>query len=211
LLPCVGNLNKAGTNINGFFSFISGTQKKYDSILNEEQRELNNICYNMWKMVENSPGKIFNETQIEGASQESEEVFKLWCKAMPLLSKQKFLFSYHLYGEKELKRRPSKGRIEEACIVNETPVIRFQLIEKQSLSQLKMKFYLKGVRVGNYDLDTPFFLKKGAHFYLFGCLRDAAMVEWIDRSGGLITVFKEHFPQFETNILDPIREYYPVI
>jgi len=210
LMPCIGKLNKAGTSVKCFYNFGSAKEKKYSSILNEKQRELNDICSNMWKIIQNLPGTIMRGENVKGITQKNKEALRLWHKALPLLSRQQFLYSYHFYGEKELKSSPTKRQAEEVRIVNDFPSLRFQLIDKEVFYQFKMYVNIKDVQMGNYDSELPFFIRHRSIFYMLANMRDAAVVEWMQRSSGLITVFKQHYQQFHTDILKPIQECYKV-
>ncbi len=45
---------------------------------------------------------------------------------------------------------------------------------------------------------------------MLASLRDAALAEWIYQSGGWITVFKEHYAGFESDVIIPLRKDYTV-
>ncbi|WPV65963.1 hypothetical protein [Chitinophaga sp. LS1] len=205
LLPCLGVLNKAGTEVKGFHHFISGTQKEYDAYLTDEQRALNIICYEMWQQAETRSGSL-----IEGEPElPATGIFSLWERAMLLLHHQEFIYRYGFYGKRELKGKPQRARIQRISLIKDTPRLYFQLIDKGAFYQLQMKVSIKDRNI-NYDVETPFFIWEDKRLYLLGSLRDAGIAQWMQQSGGYITFFKEHFPAFEQEYLNPLREYYQV-
>jgi hypothetical protein len=206
LLPCVGVLNKGGTDVKGFHQFISGTEKEYDPFLTDEQRALNQICYEMWQQVETQSGSLF-----EGEPEQERSpsgIFSLWEKALPLLRQQEFTYKYILYGRRELKQKPSRTRIERIGVEKDRPRLYFQLINKGAIWELRLKAALRAKPINNYDIQTNLFIVDGGKFYLLPSLQDAGIAEWMRKSNGHITVFKEHFPEFEKEYLNPLRESY---
>ncbi|WP_291912712.1 hypothetical protein [Chitinophaga sp. CB10] len=208
LLPCLGMLNKAETEVKGFHHFISGTEREYDQFLTDEQKTLNRLCYEMWQQVETQSGSL-----IEGEPEQECEpagVFSLWEKAMPLLLQQEFIYRYGLYNKRELKEKPQRARIERVQLSKDRPRLHFQLLDKGAFYQLYMKVAVRDRNIHKCDTETTFFISEGTKLYLLPSLRDAGIAEWIRKSGGHITVFKEHFGDFEQEYLDQLRECYPV-
>ena len=209
LLPCIAKLNRAGTAVKIFDNFINGTKNKHESILTEEQRTLNMLCYDMWKLVEKLSSSLIDQLAASAMS-DAEEVFNLWQQAVPILQRQPFLFTYYLYNEKELKGKPARQRIDEVHIDNAVPSLYFQLTDKDAFYQLHMKVSLNGKELTKFDADIGFFIRNEITLYLLPSLQNAAIAEWMRESGGRITIFKEHFNEFEHDILKPLGEYYKV-
>ncbi|GEP97764.1 hypothetical protein [Chitinophaga cymbidii] len=208
LFPCLGVLNKAGTDVKGFHHFISDTQKEYDTLLTDEQRALNIICLEMWQQTEKQSGSL-----IEGEPEKERSpigIFSLWEKAMPLLLQQEFIYRYSLYGKRELKEKPSRGRIERISLLKDTPRLHFQLLDKGAFYQLQMKVTIRDKKVNKYNAETTFFIGEDKKLYLLASLKDAGVVQWMQKSGGYITIFKEHFSAFEQEYLNSLRECYSV-
>jgi hypothetical protein len=210
LLPCLGKLTKSGTSIKGFMNFISGTQKEYDQFLKEGHRVLNKSCYNMWKAVEKLPGSIINEEYSEDDSEKIKLVFDIWQSIIPLLWDEPFVFNYHLYGERELKRKPARHRIAQTQIDHNHPVLRFRLTDKGPFYQLSLTIFIKNTEVKNYELEPTFFISTNKKLYFLSSLRDAAIAEWMREMENKLTIFKEHFPEFETSILKQLRQHYDI-
>lgn len=208
LVPCLGKLNKAGTAIKGFDKFISGTQKEYEAMLTDDQRTLNKLCFEMYRLVEKQPGSLFADETIEPASLIA--IFDYWKKVFSLLQHQPFVYSYTIYRQRDLKYQPSKSRISPVHIMNDTPALHFHLADKGVLFGLTLNATVQGKLLKNAGTDTFFFLCQGENLCLLSSVRDAAIAEWMNKSGGCISIFKEHFKEFENSYLKQIRESYPV-
>ncbi|GAA0526700.1 hypothetical protein [Chitinophaga japonensis] len=208
LLPCLGVLNKSQDNIKAFHHFISGTEKEYDPFLTEDQRTLNKLCYEMWQQVEMQSGSLLESEP--GQERSPAGIFGLWEKAMPLLLQQEFIYSYGLYNKRELKGKPQRARIERITLVKDRPHLHFQLLDKGPLYQLQMKVAIRDRNIYKYNTETTFFVEEDKKFYLLASLRDGGIAEWMRRAGCHITVFKEHFWDFEQECLDQLRECYAV-
>lgn len=209
LIPCIGRLNKAGTAIKGFNKFLSGVEKVYDALLTDEQRALNRVCLDMWKHVEKFGDiKIF-ESMSDDDRYRLSILFELWQKAIHLLQKQ-YVFKHPFFHTRYLKRSPSKSYIEDIHICQEIPSIQFQLIDKGAFYQLEMKVLLSGKALKNFEPITTFFIQQEKKIYMLSSQRDVAMSEWMRKSGERITIFKQHFTEFENGFLKLLCKYYSV-
>ncbi|MBI2283099.1 MAG: hypothetical protein HYU71_05275 [Bacteroidetes bacterium] len=212
VVPCAGKLNKNKIGIKTFYDFLSGAKKQYNHLLTDGQQELNTACYELWKLTEKLPGHLLEDHEIKKVTDNRLLVFEAWHKMMTLLKEQSFVYSYFLYRTEEFKKdRPAKGRTRQIQIASETPELHFVLTDQGAFYQLTMEVLVKGEPLTDYEADTTFFISQGLTIYLLSSLRDAAIAQWMDCSGGMMTVFKEHFSQFEQAILAPIRQHYKVI
>lgn len=210
-VPCAGKLNKGKTGIKTFYDFLSGAKKQYNDLLTDGQKELNTTCYELWKLTEKLPGHLLEDHEVKKITDNRLLVFEAWHNMMALLKQQSFVYSYFLYRTEELKKdRPAKGRTRQIQIASETPELHFLLIDCGAFYQLTMQVLVKGEPLTDYEADTTFFISQGLTIYLLPSLRDAAIAQWMDCSGGMMTVFKEHFSQFEQAILRPISQHYKV-
>lgn len=210
LIPCLGKLNKSGTAIKGFNKFLSGIEKENDALLTDEQRVLNRICLDMWRHVEKLGDIAIYKSMSDDDRHRLSILFELWQKAIHLLQKQ-YVFKHPFFFTRYLKGRPSKSYIEDISICQEIPSIQFQLIDKGPFYQLEMMVLLSEKAIRNFEPITAFFIQQDQNIYQLSSQRDAAMSEWMRKSGGRITVFKQHFTEFENNFLKPLRKNYPVI
>ncbi len=210
LLPCLGKLNKAENSVKGFMNFISGTQTEFDQHLGDEEKVLNKCCYNMWKLVEELPGLIYPKEQTGDFAKNTQLLFDIWQSIIPLLWDQRFVFTYYLHQKKELRGKPQRYKINEAHIAIKCPTLRFRLTDKGPFHQLEMKVFSNNVEITNYKLEPTFFISKGEILFFLSSLRDAAMAEWMRNIGSRMTIFKEHFAEFENSFLNPLHECYDV-
>lgn len=209
LMPCTGSLNKAGTEIKSFHHFIQEKEKGLDSLLTGDQKALNKICYEMLKQVENlSEESLTSEEPSQKSSLQT--LFHLWVEAIPLLAQQDFVCLYNLHFKNELKSRPAKNRVWKINIRGEVPQLRFELKKNETFYQLQMKATVKGRQVKEVDWDAVFFISEGHDMYKLSSLRDAGMAGWITKFDNCISVFKEHFDEFDKDFLQPLQKFYPV-
>jgi hypothetical protein len=206
LLPCIGYLNKAGTEVRRFDNFISGTEKKYDPYLTEDQKALNRLCYEMWQLAESMNGSFYKESVAD--LEKLKILLELWQHAFTLLQHESFTYLYCLYWKRELKRRPSRQQVDRIEIKPEKPVFQFQLLDREQVFQLQLKLIVKNRSLENPMLDHMFFVREQENIYLLNSLKDAGLTEWFNKTNNCITVFKEHFDEFEKQILNPLRENY---
>lgn len=209
LMPCAGSLNKSGTAIKSFHHFVHQTEKELDSLFTGDQKALNKICHEMLNQIENlSEESLTSDEPLQKSSLQS--LFHLWEEATPLLMQQEFVYLYNLYFKNELKSRPAKNRVWKINVRGEIPQFRFEIKKKDAFYQLQMKATVKGRQVKEVDLDTVFFIMEGHDMYKLSSLRDAGMARWITKFNNCISVFKEHYDEFDKDFLQPLQKYYPV-
>lgn len=208
LLPCMGYLNKAKTDIKYYQHFISGTERKCDNYLTDDQKELNKICYDMCQLAEKMPGSLLNELPLD--EEKISGLFRLWQIAFPLLQDQQFIYNYTLYWKRDLRGKPEKSKLGWIDISTQKPRLHFHLLDKGDVLQLHLRISVKGEMLADYFAEQLFFVQSSDCVYLLSSLKDAATVEWMDKLDNCITIFKEHYDSFEVEFLTPLREIYPV-
>jgi len=102
------------------------------------------------------------------------------------------------------------GRISPVQLSGEPATLRFVLTEKAVFYTLELQIWIHNDLLEGYDAEVPFFILYGRTLYLLESFRDAVIAEWMYRSGGRITIFKEHFGEFEKDWLILLRANYPV-
>lgn len=208
LLPCLGIKNKAGTNLNFFERFLSGTEKSYLSFLTEGQKTLNGLCYKMWKQAENTNGNLLENEDCD--RKKLKELFSLWEEAVPLLYRQEYVYHHPFYWARYLKGKPSKSHMRRIVIKKERPKLVFHLAEKEDFYQLYLKADIGGKTVSQFNSDCQFFIEYKDCYYLIASLRDAGILEWMRSMEHRITIFKEHFEEFEDVYLQLLQDHYPI-
>jgi hypothetical protein len=209
LLPCLGKLNKAGDHIKSFGKFLSGIQKEHDALLTEEQRTLNSLCLQIWKLVEKLPNELIHEDMLYNGTDDLSRLLDLWHQAFPLLMRQA-VYKHFYFQPRQLKGKPSKMYMQKINLKDAAPLIQFKLTDKGIFQQLELLLLINGKEIRNHKIFDTFFIRENDNIYLLSSLRDAAMVEWMEKSEGKITVFKNQFTQFENNFLQPLKKYYEV-
>lgn len=208
LLPCVGILNKAGTDIKGFYNFITGPFNEYDAYLTNEQKELNSLCLEMLMETKNKNGSIITGDIVQ--SSYAVNIFDLWNKVIPFLLHQPFVYLYNFYHKVQLKDRPQKGRLQRIILSRQKPHLYFQLIDKGAFYQLQLHFSIQGKSLKQFETASNFFICRDKNLYLLSSLRDIGITEWMRRCGNCITIFKEHFTEFKNTYLTPLTSHYRV-
>lgn len=203
IVPCAGLLAKEGGFIKQFLPFLSGADKK-EGLMTGDQHQLTSLGLAMWKLVEKLPGTFRNIT----AEHETQllQLFTLWEEALPLLVQQQRLFTYRLAWVRDLKRPPHKQDMYACSMSPERPVLSFVLKNCGEHYQFYPQLHARGKSLTDFFVEQPFIVsQKGLH-YLLSSLRDAALVELVEKQ----IVFKEHYPAFEQEIIAPIRAHYKV-
>ncbi|OQP59985.1 hypothetical protein A3860_35010 [Niastella vici] len=208
LLPCLGILNKAGTDIKGFYNFILDTLNEYDAVLTNDQKELNGLCYEMRQEIKNGSGSIIDCDPEQTSC--AVNIFNLWNKALPILHQQSFIYRYNFYYKIQLTGRPEKGRLQRISLSREKPLLHFQLNDKGAFYQLEMNVSIKGKNLKHFDTVSTFFICNDKNLYLLSSLKDVGITQWMRRCHNRITVFKEHFTEFKKEYLDPLCNHYPL-
>jgi hypothetical protein len=211
VVPCMGRLNLAGTAIKNYLPFLTSVQNEWRLQLTEEQKLLNEHCLELYKEAEKLTGIFFPPGEEAADINSFAAYFSCWQKLLPLLRTQPHVFSYLMYFKKELRSKPAKKRIKQITLSAYSPRIFFQLQNKRELFQLSMKAAAAGKQIHNYSLFISFFLHDNKNdLYLYASPYDAFVAEWIRRTGSHITIFREHFKDFEKNFLSHLQLHYEV-
>ncbi len=201
LIPAEAILNKAGNAVKGFAKHI---QTDDDPMIKHEPVICKN-CFRLIKLVQQQPGTI--KDAAEQNTSWLEEVFQLWKGIWPLARHQPFVFKSEHWHWRLLKKKPRKSNTYPIKISGKVPEVQFELIDKQEYYRLQLNILMDGIALANYDpCRLVVFHKDQA--YLLGSLRDAAVIEQWNRLGGFLTIFKEHFDEFEDRLLFKLSDKY---
>jgi len=210
VLPCIGILNKQGSDIRVFQWPSNGMNQISRPSISKWQEELQTNCFELWKMIEKTPGSILTESSDVWGGDCMADIFGIWKAIFPMLSKEPFVYTCPLAGLRALRKNPSRQRLEKICLSPAIPDIRFVLTDKGTYFILQMQVYVLGNKLTAYDTGMTFFIRNQQTLYMLRSLRDAALAAWMQRCGGLITIFKEQFAQFNQEVLTHIQDAYPV-
>ena len=191
LIPCSGLLNKAGNEIKSFYNFLSGIEKEQTHLLTQDQQQLNELGLQMWKLVELLPGSFSELT--EDMLPSLLKLFGCWEEALPLLHQQEFLYRYRLYRTRELKGRPDKAEMIRSCISKDRPALQFMLQDKGDYYFFFPVLVIRGVKHFTFKLWVRLFAIVENDHYLLSCLRDVAVLGWMDLPDEKLTVFRKYF------------------
>lgn len=211
VVPCAGKLTVSGKSIKYFYEVLSGAQKQYGHLLDSEQQKLNKSCFALWKKIEKQSDLLFVGNAVQRTVQIRRRIFESWQQMMGLLESQSYTYAYWIFRIKELTQgRPKKQSIHPVSIGLTSPAIRFCLADCGCFFQLCMEIYVDEIQLTNFDNSIPFLILSDKRIYLYKSLKDATVAQWMHHFEGRVTVFKEHFSAFKEEILNLIREHYPV-
>jgi hypothetical protein len=209
LLPYYGKLNKVSSEVKSFIDFIRNEKEMPSINLTGEQRALNSICSEMWKLAEELPAKMIKEPKYLPVF---FSLFHLWEKALLLLSEKDFIYLYYAHL-KFLKQKPRKLDMLSCILHYERPQIKLKINRNEDLYKLTVIVTINN-KVVHYKNEGLSFLlwvqNKQYHFYLLSSIKNAIILEWICDEGNSITVFKPHYATFRDGLLKQLSEYYPV-
>ncbi len=210
ILPFVGKPDKEGTTIKSFLDFIR-IEKDITSLqFTDEQRLLNGICIEMYRVIQEQPSTILSNPDALPAF---ITLFHLWQKALPLVLKEQFVYRYHSFRLKFLKTKPHKQYMRSCVLHTETPKLSFTLSEKEDFYVLKLSLTIKGKAVRRDDYENAFLLLKEKsldEFYLLPSITDVALLEYFADATNTITIFKQYYKAFRDGFLKALSERYPL-
>jgi hypothetical protein len=211
VIPIIGQLTVKRTAIKAFDSFTSGLEKANATSLSDEQKSLHESCLRLFKLTEKIAGELLADNLFSKQMAVRAAIFNDWVEVYSSLLTQPFVFTYVLYGKRELRKKPRRDYWLEVTLSPIIPVLSFVLTDKGDYYRFTLQAHIDGVLLENLMTDVPLFISEGSQLiFRLRSLRDACLVEWFNRSGDRITVFKEHFEAFQKEVLAPLQEYYTV-
>ena len=152
----------------------------------------------------------YYQTEVAGTDQ-CMNYLNSWEKVLSLLKKQRYVFVTGITWKRELKKKPSVKRTNKVLVSLYRPRLSFLLTEKKIFFRLQMKIHLPAKIIHHYAPLMLFLLQDdGDNLYLFGSVTDAYLAEWFHKAGNRLTIFKEHFRDFEKNFLSPLALHYEI-
>lgn len=201
LIPAEAILNKTASSVKGFVRYIQSPDDpmvKYESVILKK-------CFRLMEVVKELPGTI--KDAVEQNTHQVEEVLQLWRELLPVIKYQPFVFKSEHWLWRLLKGKPRKSSTYPVKISDKAPEVQLELIDKGEYYRLQLKILINGAVLANYDPCRLFVFSKD-QVYLLGSLRDAAIIELWNELGGFLTIFKEHFDEFEEQLLFKLSDQY---
>lgn len=201
LIPAEAVLNKTGSGVKGFVRYIQSP----DDPMIQYQSVIIRKSFRLMEIVKKLPGTIKNA--VEQNTHQVEAVLQLWRELLPFIKNQLFVFKSEHRLWRLLKRKPRKSGSYPVKINDKVPEVQFELIDKGEYYRLLLKILINGAVMVNYEPCRLFVFSKN-QVYLLGSLRDAAIIELWYKLGGFLTIFKDHFDEFEELLLFKLSDKY---
>ncbi|MDE1191830.1 MAG: hypothetical protein PW786_06810 [Arachidicoccus sp.] len=208
LLPNLAVKNNAGTDVKSFGKFLSGTDKSYEPVLSENEKMLNSYCYEIWKIAEYTNRFVLENK--DNNCEKLQAMLNIWEKALPNLKRQEYVFCFPFFRKRILKAKPYLKYMKRIKVQQEIPTLHFQLTDKGAFYQLIIKVNIGAKSYVQFDSEATFFIVVEDNFYLASSIRDVGILQWMNEAKNKITIFKEHFQEFEQSCLNPLRKFYSV-
>lgn len=213
LVPCPGRWNKEGTDIKTFGNyFLNASVHEDKHLLGGEEAPRLQACADIGKKSEGVPGWAnYNDKEAGFDILRLAELHMAWAHSIPLF-REAPVFPYSYFGSRTFRHKPVRRYTRPVRLRNDRLTLSFILHQKEHHYNLRLAVEVAGKPLKEYSLVASFFLqdKEGGNLYFLPSLRDAGLVYWMQKNGGLVTVLAPHFPSFEQHILAPLREHYPV-
>jgi superfamily II DNA or RNA helicase len=214
LMPFSAILNYERTGIKVFECFTDPTI--VPERLSPEQKLLYAYSRDFNQMFDfESAHKMHRNGTVEIA-QMRHMTFEHWKKIIPLLKVQKYLFCHTFYHKLNYKSRPSKQSMRPVAFADDPVTFRFLLTEHEGHYKLQCKARMSGQ---DFEVDTvvpvahPFFfsLKHAPEVhYQFRNLEEGQAISEFVKSGGIFTILKQDFEDFNASILSKLALKYDV-
>ncbi|MBZ4190549.1 hypothetical protein [Niabella beijingensis] len=201
LIPAETLLNHAGNAVKGFVRFI----QDIDDPIAAGQPAIFQKSTRLITLVKQLPGTINKAAEQDSTA--LEDFFQLWKELLPLVTHQPFVFKTRHWMWQMLKQKPQKMYSYPVKINVHIPEVQFELIDKGAYYQLRMNILINGAKLLKYELYGALIFYKD-RVCLSGSLRDAAIIEFMQKTAGFITIFKEHFEEFEEQVLHKLSDAY---
>jgi hypothetical protein len=211
VIPIVGQLTAKKNAVKAFDNFTSGLQKLNTTSLSDDQKILHKKCLTLFKLTEKIPGELLADNLYSKRLDTLTAIFDQWAEVFSMLQAQPYVFTYILLGKRELRNKPRREYWLKSTLSASFPVLSFVLSDKGDHYRFSLQLQIDGMLLENLKTNMPLFITQDREtIFRLGSLRDACLVEWFNRSGGWITVFKEHFEAFQKEVLVPLQAHYTV-
>ncbi|QDH77948.1 DEAD/DEAH box helicase [Echinicola soli] len=214
LKPFLGRTTLDGKNIRSFNTFKTEQITPILSELSNNQIALLKIAERLEELSEPVDKVLFQKAFLEEQIFESK-IWTLWEKAIHLLKRERFVFSYFCYRKKQFKNRPRKTDMSSI----EFSEAKFQ--PAFELTEIDDRFLLKAFMLHNgkykeveqsFPDDFPMFYRPNKYdplTYTASCLRDVKIWKWITHKD-IFTIHKTYCEEFIKSVLPELCSHYPI-
>ncbi|MET1053955.1 MAG: hypothetical protein ABWY16_01495 [Pedobacter sp.] len=220
LIPYVGVLDKNKTAVKGFESYVFNDQNLFLTDLDDEQYQLNEICFEMKKIalmehisIHQASHLWIVKDQIYG--NHFKQMFELWEQAMPILAGRLYTHYYFTYAMRNVKGKPRKQELKPCTFRPEIPELCFLWKEFEGYYKLELRFKLgKKIWLPSIDYPTTFFANTAEDpktFYLLNSVTDCQLMNFFHKTEYRLLIMKAHYEGRCKEFVDHLRDRYRFI
>lgn len=220
LVPYVGILNKAKTEVRSFTIYVLNEIHLPDFNLTDDQQKLVEICFEMRKIaLIASPAYKDDTNKLAEKRKQNQynfnQLFELWQKALPLLSGRLYTHYSYTYGMRNVKGKPRRSSMIPCSFNNETPEICFLCKDKGDYYKLELRVRLCGkIHQIQYYYNTAFFAMlfyNPRRYALLNSVIDSELLSFFQKSHFQLLVLKKHYDGDFKEFVDRLRMGYRFI
>lgn len=146
LIPAEALLNKDGNAVKGFVQYIQTMQHP----LSAGHEGVFEKCFRQIELAKMMDETIFESS--ENHPSEVNELFEIWQQLLPMIKHQPFVFKSWRWLWRMLNQKPRKSDIEPIRISSNTPVVGFDLIEKNDYYRMQLTISINGKVISKWRL-----------------------------------------------------------
>ena len=220
LVPYTGILNKAKTDLRSFTTYVLNETHLPEIDLTDEQQKLVEICFDMRKIAL-VIGPAYKDDAYRLAEKREQnkynfnQLFKLWQKALPLLSGRLYTHYSYTYGMRNVKGKPRRSDMIPCTFNSETPEICFLWKDMSDYYKLELRLRIAGkIHKIQYYHNTAFFAMlnfSSKKYVLLNSVDDSQLVSYFQQSQFQLLVLKKHYESDFKNFVDQLRMVYGFI
>jgi len=219
LIPYLGILNKAKTELRSFTTYVLNEMQLSGVELTEEQYKLVELCFEMKKIaMVDSPqhdADVHSIIEIQKQNQNNfTQLFKLWQRALPLLSGRLYTHYTYTFGMRNVKGKPERSSMIHCTFDHQTAEICFLWRDKGDYYQLELRLILDGKIHRLQYFNTAFFAMlsyKPRKYVLLNAVADSELVTYFQQSHYQLLVLKKHYEGDFKDFVDQLRRIYSFI
>ncbi|NCD67883.1 hypothetical protein [Mucilaginibacter agri] len=212
LIPFTATTNKSGTDIAYYDYYLrSDRPYTYNGEMTTEQLMLCEFCYEMFRLTKKTGKQPYSNNPSEEWVKALPNLFKLWQRALPLLSQERFLKSCINYGT--WNDKPRKFDMKDCRIYAKSFSIGFILKDRCDYFTLE-----KMIKVSETDSSEdlwkmPLFVFnwREGNYYLVDSLRDEEVLNWVYRFSNKMTIMRADLNDLHNRFIAELSSNYEVL